>query len=143
MIQYYNTKEKSKNNTLEQYKGEKNKMATLKESAMAYEPPTTKNIADLEKVSVETELKDGEGKDSSGEVFKYKYFEIEGQEYRVPGSVIGQIKAILQKMPTTRFVTVTKAGTDMGTKYVVMSYHIDTTVVAPGQAIKEETINHG
>jgi len=119
-------------------------MATLKESAMAYEPPTTKNIADLEKVSVETELKDGEGKDNSGEVFKYKYFEIEGQEYRVAGSVIGQIKAILQKMPNTKFITVTKSGQGMSTRYVVMPYTIDTTVVAPGQAIKEETvINHG
>jgi len=48
-------------------------MATLKETANEYVAPQTKNIADLEKVPVEIELLDGEGKDNNGEVFKYIY----------------------------------------------------------------------
>jgi hypothetical protein len=97
-------------------------MAKLKEEAQAYEPPQTKNIADLDKVSVDIELKDGEGIDKEGKPFKYKYFEVEGSEYRVPGSVIGQIKAILQKMPNTKFITVTKEGQGMSTRYTAMPY---------------------
>ena len=45
-------------------------MATLKEEALAYEPPQTMNIADLEKIPVEIELFDGEGTSKDGEVFK-------------------------------------------------------------------------
>ena len=80
-------------------------MGTLKEGAMAYEPPTTLNIADLDKVPVEMELKDGEGKDSAGEVFKYKYVVIDEKQYRVPGRVLGGIKGILEKMPHIKLVS--------------------------------------
>ena len=97
-------------------------MATLRESAMAYEPPQTLNIADLDKIPVDVELKDGEGKDSSGEVFTYKYAEIEGKQYRVAGSVIGGIKAILQKMPMLKFVSVVKQGQGMNTRYTVIPF---------------------
>lgn len=97
-------------------------MATLKESAMAYEPPQTLNIADLDKIPIDLEVKDGEGKDKDGEVFKYKYATIEGKDYRIAGSVLGGIKAILQKMPSLKFVTVIKQGTGMNTRYTVMPW---------------------
>ena len=97
-------------------------MATLKETAQAYEPPQTLNIAELDKISVSIELFDGEGTDKDGEVFKYKFAKIDGKEYRVPGSVLGQIKVILQKMPHITFVTVVKQGTGMNTRYQVMPY---------------------
>lgn len=112
-----------------------NKMGkTLKQEAEEYVPPTTLNIADLEKVSVNIELKDGEGKDSDGETFKYKYAEIDGKEYRVAGSVIGQLKAILEKMPATEFVTVTKQGIGLNTRYQTMPFTEGVTkeeLVAP------------
>ena len=95
-------------------------MATLKESAMAYEPPTTLNIADLDKVPVNLEVKDGEGKDKEGEVFKYKYTEIEGKQYRIPGSVLGGIKSILKKIPDLKFISVIKDGQGMNTRYQVI-----------------------
>ena len=97
-------------------------MATLKESAMAYEPPQTLNIADLDKIPIDLDVKDGEGKDKDGEMFKYKYTTIDGKDYRIAGSVLGGIKAILQKMPTLEFVTVIKQGTGMNTRYTVMPY---------------------
>ena len=97
-------------------------MTTLKESAQAWEPRQTLNIADLDKVPVNVELKDATGTDSSGENFTYKYAEIEGKEYRVPGTVIGQTKAILAKMPNLQFITVTKQGVGMNTRYMVMPY---------------------
>ena len=97
-------------------------MATLKESAQAYEPPQTMNVASLDKIPVELELKDGEGKDKEGNVFDYKYIEIKGQQYRVPGSVLGGIKAVLKKMPHIKYVTVDKEGEGMATRYHVMPY---------------------
>ena len=95
-------------------------MATLKEAALAYEPPQTLNIADLDKIPVDIELKDGEGKDSDGEVFKYKYAVVEGKNYRVAGSIIGGIKALLQKLPDLKYVSVIKQGQGMNTRYQVI-----------------------
>ena len=95
-------------------------MATLKEAALAYEPPQTLNIADLDKIPVDVELKDGSGKSSEGEVFTYKYAEIEGKQYRVAGSIIGGIKALLQKLPDLKFVSVIKQGQGMNTRYQVI-----------------------
>ena len=97
-------------------------MATLKEEALAYEPPQTLNIADLEKIPVDIELFDGEGKDKDGEVFKYKFAKIDGKEYRVAGSILGGIKAILKKMPNLKFVSVIKQGQGMNTRYQVIPY---------------------
>ena len=101
---------------------EENKMASLKESAMAYEAPTTLNIADLDKIPIDLEVKDGEGKDKDGEIFKYKYATIEGKDYRIAGSVLGGIKAILKKVPDLKLVTVIKQGTGMNTRYTVIPY---------------------
>ncbi len=95
-------------------------MATLREEAKAYEPPQTLNIADLDKVSIDIELKDGSGKTTEGEEFKYKFAVIDGKEYRVAGSVIGGIKAILEKVPDLKHFSVLKQGQGMNTRYQVI-----------------------
>ena len=96
-------------------------MTSIKEAAQAYEPPKTLNISDVDKLPVDLELEDGEGKDGNGVAFKYKYTKIEGKEYRVPGSVLGGIKAILQKIPDLKFVSVIRTGTGKdNTKYQVI-----------------------
>lgn len=97
-------------------------MATLREEAKAYEPPQTLNIADLDKIPIDIELKNGEGKDPDGELFTYKYAEINGKKYRVAGSIIGGIKAIIQKMPNLKYVQVIKQGQGMNTRYQVIPY---------------------
>jgi len=95
-------------------------MATIKEAALAYQPPQTLNIADLEKFRVDIELKDGSGKNSDGEEFTYKYAEIDGKQYRVAGSIIGGIKALLEKLPDLKEVAVTKTGQNLNTRYQVI-----------------------
>lgn len=97
-------------------------MATLKEEAQAYEPPKTLNIAELDKISVDLDLKDGKGKNKDGEEFTYKYVEIDKKEYRVAGSILGGIKALLEKMPNLKFVSVLKQGQGMNTRYQVIPY---------------------
>lgn len=97
-------------------------MATLKEEAQAYEPPQTLNIADLDKIPIGLEVKDGEGKDKEGEVFKYKYTTIDGKDYRIAGSIIGGIKTLLGKLPSLQYVVVLKSGSGMNTRYQVIPY---------------------
>jgi len=105
---------------LEQEMNGGHKMTTLKEEALAYEPQQTMNIADLDTVSIDIELKDGDGIDSKGIPFTYKYTEIKGINYRVPGSVIGGIKAVLLKMPDLKNVSIIKQGQGMNTRYNVI-----------------------
>jgi len=95
-------------------------MAKLNEEALAYTAPTTKNIADLDIVQTDLELEDRTGKDSQGEEFKYKVVIINEEEFRVPGSVLGNLKAILQQKPDLKTFKVTKAGAGMNTKYTVI-----------------------
>jgi len=97
-------------------------MATLKESALAYEPPQTLNIADLDKIPIDLDVKDGEGKNKEGGVFKYKYATVDKKDYRIAGSILGGIKAILGKMPNLKFVSVIRQGTGMNTRYQVIPY---------------------
>jgi len=95
-------------------------MATFKESAGTYEAPQTLNIADLDKVQVDIEVFDGQGKDSNGEEFKYKFAKIEGKEYRIPGPVLGGLKAILEKKPDLKAFSVSKQGQGINTRYTVI-----------------------
>ena len=97
-------------------------MATLKEEAQTYEPPKTLNIADLEKIPIDIEVHSREGQKTDGEKFKYLYAEIDGKEYRIAGSILGGIKAILQKLPNVKHVSVIKQGEGMNTKYQVIPY---------------------
>ena len=95
-------------------------MATLMEEAKNYEAPTTKNIADLKEVPVNLELLDRTGRGSDGEEFKYKVIKIDGVEYRVPGSVLGNLKVISEKKPDLKKFAVSKQGTGMNTRYTVI-----------------------
>ena len=99
----------------------KTKMAkTLRQESQAYEPQTTKNIADLEAVSLEMNVEDRTGKDKEGKEFKYKVIVVNNIEYRVPASVLNDIKAIMTAKPTLKTVKVIKKGSGMNTEYTVV-----------------------
>lgn len=95
-------------------------MAKLNEEAQKYEPTTKKNIADLDKVSTSLELEDREDMDKDDKPYKFKVIVVDGEDYRVPGSVLGSLKAILEKKPDLEFFSVSKQGTGMDTKYTVI-----------------------
>lgn len=100
---------------------ETNKMPTIKEAAQQYTPQTTHNIADLQEVNIESmALEDREGTDQEGNPFKYKVIVVNGEDYRVPGSVIGSIKGILEKKPDLKRISVSKSGQGMQTRYTVI-----------------------
>lgn len=95
-------------------------MASLKDEARAYQPKHTKNIADLKEVSVELNLEDRSGVDSENKTFEYKVVVVDGEDYRVPGKVIGDLKAILEKKPTLKTFSVSKKGMGLNTVYTVI-----------------------
>jgi len=94
---------------------------TLGDFAKTYAKQTTKNISDLNEVSVSLQLEDREGKDSAGKPFKYKVVVVNNEDYRVPASVISNLKVILVKKPTlTKFSVAKQGSTKDDTKYTVI-----------------------
>ena len=89
--------------------------------AQAYEPQTTKNICELEKVPVTIDIKEATYTKEDGTDFQVLETEVEGQKYRVPKSVLPQLKAFLEKKPDMEFFTVSKSGSGMNTQYHVMN----------------------
>lgn len=101
-------------------------MSKISEYAQGYEPTaTTKNIADLKEVSVDLELEDDEFefKDKNNQVknVKQKVVVVDGESYRVPVSVIQQLKVILEDNPTLKKFKVKRSGTTKDdTRYQVI-----------------------
>jgi hypothetical protein len=96
-------------------------MPTLSEFAKTYTPETAKNISDLKEVDVNLSLEDREGTDKNGNNYKYKVIVVDGVDYRVPSSVIGNLKAILEKKPSMKKFSVARQGkTKDDTKYTVI-----------------------
>lgn len=100
-------------------------MTSIKESAKAYEPPQTKNITDLEKVSVNIDTKQEtfdkkDPKEGEEPKFTVETFEVDGEKYRLPTSVKAALKEIMKEKPEMEFFKVTKSGTGFGTTYTVI-----------------------
>ena len=95
-------------------------MSTIRQSAESYESKTTKNIAELKEVSTELDVKEVEYMDKNGEPFTLNIVEIDGEQYRVPASVLKQLKEILSEKPATTKFKVKKSGEGMSTSYTVV-----------------------
>ena len=113
------------------------KMASLKEAAQAYEPPQTLNIADLDHVNVDIEIKKETHTKSDGEDFTINVIEVEGKKYRVPSSVLNGMKAIIERLPSTKLITVLKSGTGMNTSYQVLPWS-EQPPLTTAEAIKPQ-----
>ena len=95
-------------------------MANLRETAKAYEPQKTKNIADLDAVSLDVVIEERKAKDKDGKEFSFHVALVTGEEYRVPSSVLNDIKSIIQAKPSLKTVKVIKKGSGMNTSYTVI-----------------------
>ena len=100
-------------------------MVKISEYAQAYESKATKNIADLDKVQTNLELiddefefKDAEGNDKK---VKQKVVVVENEKYRVPVSVIQQLKVMLEDNKDLKHFKVKKTGESKdNTRYTVI-----------------------
>lgn len=95
-------------------------MTTFREQAQAYEPPQTKNIADLKVVPIDVPMTERTFKQGTPDEFTAKIITIDGEDYRVPGSVLYDIKAIIEEDPKVEFVKVKKSGLGQQTRYTVI-----------------------
>jgi len=99
--------------------GEKT-MASIKESANNYESTRTKNIAELTKVSTSLEIIERVFKEGTADEFRINVIVVEGNDYRVPSTVLSSLKEILAIKPDLEFFRVTKTGSDLQTKYTTI-----------------------
>jgi len=96
-------------------------MTKISEEALNYKPQTkTKNIADLQQVSVDLDLID-DSFDFDGKTVNQKVIVVDNEKYRVPTTVIQQLKVILEDNPKMTKFKVKKSGTTKeDTKYLVI-----------------------
>ena len=92
----------------------------LRETAKTYESPKTLTVAELEGLSLDVPIEEREGTDKKGKHFKYKVAIVAGDEYRVPSSVLTDIKTIMEAKPGLKIIKVIKKGEGMGTSYTVV-----------------------
>lgn len=90
-------------------------MAKLNEEAKAYEPWQVNNIAELQSISVDLDVKE----ESEAE-FPYKYVEVNGSRYKVPTSVLASLKSILEENQNLKTFKVKKSGEGKNTRYTVI-----------------------
>jgi len=100
--------------------GKQTNMENLRESAKAYESMKTLTISELDSVNLDSPIENREGQDKEGKNFKYKVVLVKGVEYRVPASVLKDIKTIMTAKPKLKTVKVIKEGEGMGTSYTVI-----------------------
>ncbi len=115
-------------------------MANIKDEAMAYEPPQTKNIADLEVVPTNLEVEEREFTKDDGTTFKIKVAIVDGEDYRVPTSVLKSLKVILEEKQELKFFKVKKTGEGLKTEYTVLTLDEPDEkpeVVKPGEETPE------
>ncbi len=92
----------------------------IKEFAQAYEPQKMKLISDLESVKSTIEFKTETRKDRENKDYLINFIVIDGVEYRIPISVIEQLKVVLESKPELESFKVSKTGEGMATKYQVI-----------------------
>jgi len=83
----------------------------------------TKNITDLPKVSVDLELTDDSfefEKDGETKIVNQKVIIVDDEKFRVPISVINQLKVLLEDNPTMKQFKVRASGSGMDTRYQVI-----------------------
>ncbi len=96
-------------------------MASISEEAENYVPATTKNIADLEAVSINQEMFTRIKKEGTPEEFTYDCIVIKDEDYRVPKSVLKQLKTFKEEKPEMTTFKVKKEGTTQNdTTYTVI-----------------------
>lgn len=96
-------------------------MGSIKEAAKEYEPNTFKNVSVLESIDVDAEVKEEKKQNSEGEDYTVKYIEVDGEKYRVPFTVLRDLKSILTKKPDLKSFCVSRVGTTKeDTKYTVI-----------------------
>jgi len=96
-------------------------MANIKDTAKATEINLIKNISELKKVSVDLDVTESTETTKDGEDYTISKITVEDVEYRVPITVLMQLKVLLEDDDSIKFFKVLKTGEGKtGTKYTVV-----------------------
>lgn len=90
---------------------------TLGEAADDYHAPQKLVVSDLAEVPLTATPEVISKTDQEGKPYEYLALMLNGNEYRIPGPVLEQIKEIRKLKPSVTKVKVTKSGTGAGTRY--------------------------
>ena len=97
-------------------------MTGLRETALTMEAMKTRNISELDVVSVDIDVVEKTYKEGTPEEFKAFIAEIDGEDFRVPKSVIIALKETLEVRPELKEFKVKKSGEGReNTKYTVVA----------------------
>jgi len=96
-------------------------MVSIGEAAAVAEKKKTKNISDLGKISIDKEIKEKVFKEGTPDEYTLQVIEHEGEDYRVPLSVLLSIKELKKKYPQMKTFEVLREGTTQNdTRYQVI-----------------------
>ncbi len=105
-------------------KQEVKQMGSIREEATEYEPKQTKTVDELERVSLDdiNLIEDTYEIEEDGKPKKVtqRIFSVDGEEYRVPNSVLKDLKVILKDNPNLNYFKVIKEGEGLKTSYTVI-----------------------
>jgi len=94
---------------------------TIKEEAQESEPQAkTRNISELSQVSTDLVIGKETFTNNDNEEVTIKVVEVNGERYRVPQSVLNNLKVILEDNPNLKTFKVKKSGEGMETRYTVI-----------------------
>ena len=97
-------------------------MGSFKQEANDYEPQGYKNISELKSIDIDVVILEETNTDSNDKEYTVKYVEVEGLKYRVPVSVLSNLKDILEENPELKAFKVKRKGTTKeDTRYTVIA----------------------
>jgi len=92
----------------------------LKEAATKFVAKTISNVAVLDRVPINAEIELKTFKEGTKEEYESYIATIEGNEFYIAMSVMGQIQEFIADMPGLKAVRVKKNGEGLNTRYVVI-----------------------
>ncbi|HEC64478.1 MAG TPA: hypothetical protein ENI23_04215 [bacterium] len=91
-------------------------MGSIKDTAKNYvSKAKVKNISELSVVSVDLAVLDEDNAE-----WPYSYIEVGGERYKVPASVLANLKAILEENEALKTFKVKKTGEGLDARYTVI-----------------------
>lgn len=96
-------------------------MKSIKQAAQDYESQVADTIDVLPEVSVDVPIKEETFQDKDGKDFTVNLATVEKKHYRVPYTVLKQLKANLKVNPKLKMFTVQKEGQGLNTSYTVIA----------------------
>jgi hypothetical protein len=96
-------------------------MVLMKDEAVNYRGVVTKNISELASIPIDINVEEKTFKKGTPDEFTIKTINMNGEEYRVPKTVLKNLQAILKVRPDIKTFKVERTGTGINdTSYAVI-----------------------